>query len=292
MLWRPNGRGLHSTPFKLSNDQIGYHDFSFLWLSPVCEESPQLGASRPYSDDHKRSTEVREGRATHTRLKSQHNHAHKSKLELKTQRTEFTTQMELKSLSQRIKCAKLESWRLRMLGRLLHAPRGPLYSPKAARSRWMPTRNAILAFCWVAHRRVRCTTGQPLFISGARSPSYSGADDRCRFVAVGAPDTVRCPCRPLAWATRRARIARPTVALAAVGSPDNPVHHRTVRWIIVVRRQTFPRVACSPEAGLAHRTLSGPPPDSPVCQTELDFGYTQPSLLQSFSSFLFSVSST
>jgi hypothetical protein len=42
----------------------------FLSLSPVCEESPQLGASRPYNDDHKRSTEVREGRATHTRLKS------------------------------------------------------------------------------------------------------------------------------------------------------------------------------------------------------------------------------
>jgi hypothetical protein len=33
-------------------------------------------------------------------------------------------------------------------------------------------------------------------------------------------------------------------------------------------------------------------PDSPVCQTELDFGCTQPSHLQSFSSFLFSVSST
>jgi hypothetical protein len=26
-----------------------------------------------------------------------------------------------------------------------------------------------------------------------RSLSYSGADDHCRFVAVGAPDTVRCP---------------------------------------------------------------------------------------------------
>ena len=49
------------------------------------------------------------GRATHTRLKSQHNHVHKSQLELKTQPPEFTTQMELKSLSQRIKCAKLES---------------------------------------------------------------------------------------------------------------------------------------------------------------------------------------
>jgi hypothetical protein len=37
------------------------------------------------------------------------------------------------------------------------------------------------------------------------------------------------PCRPLARATRRPQIARPTIALAAVGSPDSPVHHRTVR---------------------------------------------------------------
>jgi hypothetical protein len=33
------------------------------------------------------------------------------------------------------------------------------------------------------------------------------------------------PCRPLAWATRRPRIAWPTVALAAVGSPDSPVNY-------------------------------------------------------------------
>jgi hypothetical protein len=45
----------------------------------------------------------------------------------------------------------------------------------------------------------------------------------------GAHWTVRCPCRPLARATRRPRIARPTVALAAVGSPDSSVHHQTVR---------------------------------------------------------------
>jgi hypothetical protein len=33
------------------------------------------------------------------------------------------------------------------------------------------------------------------------------------------------PCRPLARATRRPRIARPTFALAAVGSPDSPVNY-------------------------------------------------------------------
>jgi hypothetical protein len=109
---------------------------------------------------------------------------------------EFTTRMELKSLTRSIKCAETECGSLRMLseffGSLLHVPRGPFYSPKAARSRWRLTRKAILAFCRVAHRTVRCTTGQPLFMSGARSPSYSGTDDHCRFVAVGTPDTVRC----------------------------------------------------------------------------------------------------
>jgi hypothetical protein len=44
----------------------------------------------------------------------------------------------------------------------------------------------------------------------------------------GAHRTVWCPCRPLARATRRPRIAQPTVALATVGSPDSLVHHRTV----------------------------------------------------------------
>jgi hypothetical protein len=46
--------------------------------------------------------------------------------------------------------------------------------------------------------------------------------------------------RPLERATRRPRIWRPTIALAAIGSPDSPVHHRTVRWIIAVRRRRIP----------------------------------------------------
>jgi hypothetical protein len=74
--------------------------------------------------------------------------------------------MVLKSLSHRIECARMESWCLVMIKEwldfLLHAPRGPFYSSKAARSRYNPTRKAILAFSRVAHRTVRCTTGQPL----------------------------------------------------------------------------------------------------------------------------------
>jgi hypothetical protein len=62
--------------------RVALNPFQVIWWStwipwsfpvesyPVCKESPQLRASRPYNDDHKRSTEIREGRATHTRLKS------------------------------------------------------------------------------------------------------------------------------------------------------------------------------------------------------------------------------
>jgi hypothetical protein len=62
------------------------------------------------------------------------------------------------------------------------------------------------------------------------------------------------PSRPLAGATRRAWIARPTVALAAVCSPDSPVHHRTVRCTTGQSGELYPhaadefsRVASSPE---------------------------------------------
>jgi hypothetical protein len=206
----------------------------------VCEEFPQLGASRPYNDDHKRCTEVREGRATHTRLKSQHNHAHKSQLELKTQRTEFTTQMELKSLSQRIECAKLESRSLRMFLECLGESSMRLGVP------------------FIAPRQLGVVGGQQGRLSlpsvGWRT-GQSGAppDIHCRrFGADLLPflpqETVAAPeqlaHRTLSGAHRTVRCPLPTVgaghALPAdcaadrcagdpVGSPDSPVHHRTVR---------------------------------------------------------------
>jgi hypothetical protein len=112
--------------------------------------------------------------------------------------------------------------------------------------------------------------------------------------------------RTLSGAHRTVRCPLPTIGAGHVSPADcaadrcaggrwltgQLVHHRTVRWIIVVRHQTFPRVACSPKLSLAHRTLSSAPPDSPVCQTELSLGCTKPSLLHLFSFLLFSVSST
>jgi hypothetical protein len=46
---------------------------------------------------------------------------------------------------------------------------------------------------------------------------------------------------------------------AADDSPDSPVHYRTVRWFIVVRHRRDPRAGCSPGLVLAHQTLSGAP---------------------------------
>jgi hypothetical protein len=214
---------------------------------------------------------------------------------------------------------------------LLHAPRGPFYSPKAARSHLRSIWKAFLAFCRVVHRTVRCTTGQPLFMSGARSPSISAVADHCSSRPVGAPDTVRCtPDSPVCptdrWSEIRVarRLCSRPLAASAVGSPDNPVHHRTVQWIlatspfsfpetdefvvddssdspvhhwtvqwfIAVQLCRFPRAAGSPSASLGHRILSGAPPDSPVCQAELEFGCTQPRLFHYISSSLSPVSST
>jgi hypothetical protein len=90
------------------------------------------------------------------------------------------------------------------------------------------------------------------------------ADSRqlAHWTLFGAHRTVRCPCWSLVRATRRSRIARPIVAQLTVGSPDSPVHHQTVRWILAVRRWSF-----SWERRLHRGRLTGQsdaPPDSPV----------------------------
>jgi hypothetical protein len=217
--------------------------------------------------------------------------------------------MELKSLSQRIKCAKLESCRLRMFLECLGISSMRLGVP------------------FIAPRQLGAVGGQQGRLSlpsvgwctgqfGAPPDSHcrwSGADlfpflaqmtvaaawQLAHRTLFGAHWTVWCPlptvgagnASPTDCAVDRCAGGRCTTGQSGA-PPDSPVHHRTVQWIIAIRRQTFPRAACSLEASLAHQTLSGAPPDSPVCQTELDFGCTQPSHLQYFSSFLFSISST
>jgi hypothetical protein len=114
-----------------------------------------------------------------------------------------------------------------VLGVLLHAPRGPFYSPKAARSRLEQSRKAILAFCRLAHRTVRCTTGHCLvrisFLFWHSRPLKVWSRWRTGHCPVhtgqsGAP--FRSLARPRVTRGLRGRpLARPTI-----GSPDSPVN--------------------------------------------------------------------
>jgi hypothetical protein len=227
-LWRPNGRGLHSTPFKWSDDQLEYHVFYFLRLSPFCEESPQLGVSRPYKDDHTRSTEVREGKSN----------THKSQLEFKTQPAEFSTQMELKSLSQRIKRVKLESWCLGMIKECLG------YSSMRLGVPFIAPRH--LGAVWSQQgRQFLPSVGWCTGLFGAppdRHCSKSGAD----LLPKLAQPTVATP----GWMAHRTLSGAPSRPLRWW-----PLAYRTVRWIIAVHRQKLPRATSSP-------------PDTVRCTTE------------------------
>jgi hypothetical protein len=176
---------------------------------------------------------------------------------------EFTTRTELKSLTQSIKCVETECGRLRMLSECLGDSSMRIGVP------------------FIAPRQLGAVGGQqgrPKLPSVGWCTGQSGAppDSHCRWsgadllpflaqMTVAAPRQLAhrtlsgAPCRPLEGATRRPRIAQPTVALAAVGSPDSPVHHRTVWCVIVVRRQILPRAACSPEARAWRTGQSGVP---------------------------------
>jgi hypothetical protein len=126
-----------------------------------------------------------------------------------------------------------------VLGVLLHAPRGPFYSPKAARSRLNSIWKAIVSFCpWVQRT-----------LNSAWFRSFFGEADRCSHTPNSpvwpsdhwwSPRVTRWWCgRPLAW---------------------TQMTHRTVRSIIVVARWVFSREqpirrARQPE----HGTLSGAP---------------------------------
>jgi hypothetical protein len=119
---------------------------------------------------------------------------------------------------------------------MFEAPRGPFYRLKGPRSHWNSFWKAILAFCRVAHRTVRCTTGLEQCLFGARSPSFSGKVDRCAFGPFGAPDTVRCT-------------PDSTVRPLTVGSGHaSPADYTTDRWL----------------GWLRLTGQSGAPPDSPV----------------------------
>jgi hypothetical protein len=72
------------------------------------------------------------------------------------------------------------------------------------------------------------------------------------------------------------------ISRCSAGTPDSPVWHRTVWWIIAEQPPIFPKVASSASSSLVHRTLSGGTPDSPMRQTRVPLGCLLLSLFEPF----------
>jgi hypothetical protein len=148
---------------------------------------------------------------------------------------------------------------------------------------------------------VGCTgqSGAHRTLSGARFLSLNSAADRCRSGSRWRTGHVRCtPDSPVPPSNRwPGHVSR--ADSAADRWLGRPLAHRTVRCtpdspVIFSRtpsansRERPLHVESAWRTGhcpVHHRTLSGAPPDSPVCQTELSLGCTQPSLLH-LSSFI------
>jgi hypothetical protein len=188
---------------------------------------------------------------------SQHNHAHKSRLELETQHTEFTTQTELKSLTQRIECVKLESWSLRMLSECLGDSSMRLGVPFIALRQLGAVggklgRPSLPSIVW-------CTRQ-----SGAPPDNYCSCPvhdffpygEQSTVAASGslAHRTVRCPLPTVDVTTCRAKIVRPTVGACdhwltgqSGAPPDSPVNYSHVAPLLFLRATSLPR--------MTHRTV-------------------------------------
>jgi hypothetical protein len=107
-LWRPNGRGLHSTPFKRSNDPLEYHGFLPYSRCSLCEESPHVGVSHPYNIDLNENQKSKEGKETHARVRVSAMTHTSQEASTQAQRREFTSQQVLKSQSQVFRCVFAE----------------------------------------------------------------------------------------------------------------------------------------------------------------------------------------
>jgi hypothetical protein len=137
-------------------------------------------------------------------------------------------------LSQRIKCARMKFWCLEMIKECLCISSMRLGVPFIAPRQ-------LGAIGGITGRQFLPSVGWRTGQSGAPPDihsSVSGADHLPKLAQPtvedleplayrtlsGAHRTVWCPHQTVGSATRHARIARPTV-----GSPDSPVHHRSVR---------------------------------------------------------------
>jgi hypothetical protein len=146
--------------------------------------------------------------------------------------SEFIARTELKSLTRSIKCVEMECGDLELLSECLGDSSMRLRVPFIALRQLGAVGSNLGRLIWPS---VGWRTGQ----SGAPPDSHCSMSSADLLPNLAQPTVATpgwlahrtlsgAPSRPLARATRRPRIARPTVALAAVVSPDSPVCHRTV----------------------------------------------------------------
>jgi hypothetical protein len=182
----------------------------------------------------------------------------------------FTARTELKSLTRSIKCAETECGGIRLLSECLGdssmrlgvpfiAPRqlGAVGSqqgrPKFPSVGWCPDSP-------VHHQTVPVACSVRIsFLIWRRRPLHLGVGWRTGHCLVHTGQS-GVPFRPLVRATCRPPISLPTVAQSTVGSPDNPVHYRTVRCttgqsgeFLSYDVELFPRATTSPRT--THRTV-------------------------------------
>jgi hypothetical protein len=146
--------------------------------------------------------------------------------------SEFIARTELKSLTRSIKCVEMECGDLELLSECLGDSSMRLRVPFIA-LRQLGAVGSNLG------RLILPSVGWRTGQSGAPPDSHCSMSSAALLPNLAQPTVATpgwlahrtlsgAPSRPLARATRRPRIARPTVALAAVVSPDSPVCHRTV----------------------------------------------------------------
>jgi hypothetical protein len=81
----------------------------------------------------------------------------------------------------------------------------------------------------VRHRTTTVACPVRDFLPNRAQPTVAPLGQMAHRTLSGAHRTVRCTQPTVGASTCHALIARTTVGAGAVGSPDSPVHHRTVR---------------------------------------------------------------
>jgi hypothetical protein len=160
---------------------------------------------------------------------------------------------------------------------------GGIYSPNHQKNRWWgllshgapdtvrcashitrPLDSDRWSFWHLGHRTVRWCTGQSLFTVQCTFWLCSDFCAHCSALTAVADDRWRCSSR------------------YSAGTPDSPMLHRAVRWIIAEWLPEFLKVSSLELDSLVHRTQSGGTPDSPVRQTRAHFGCLLLSLFEPF----------